>query len=164
MNFSLPIFRNLTHLELICASEFGCERWDSLSLLSNLTHFAVDHAQFHSRAYTEVAKRILSQCPASLRVFVFWVPSRLFYWGLVEELDAINKGDVDLRAIAGSKPGGLLISMIRELGDYRKYSEYALYRSPIHTTRDWKGMTAGKDFWGLAEEIIERRRQWLKEL
>ena len=85
----------------------------------------------------------------------------MIFWGLVEELDTINNGDVDLRAIAGSKPGSLLISLIDA---DRKYSDYGLYRSPEHTTRDWKGMTAGKDFWGLAEEIIERRRKWLQDL
>ncbi|RXW15466.1 hypothetical protein EST38_g10387 [Candolleomyces aberdarensis] len=157
MDLSLPIFQNLTHLELICASEDGWKYWDGLSLLSNLTHLSVDHGYFHSQAYIEVARKILFQCPASLRVFVFWVPSRSLIRGGWKEVYAINKGNVDPRAVVASTGG-----FIKD--DPFGHPEYALCRSHPDTERDWKGKTTGKDFWELAEEIIERRRKWLQEV
>lgn len=152
MDFSLPIFQNLTHLEILCATGEGCRYWNSLSSLSNLTHLSVYHFYFFSPNFVEVTKKILRQCPKSLRILVNWMPSLAYGRGNWDKVHAINEGVVDPRAI---------IAYCNRIEPQTGHFEFALRRSFADRTRDWMGKTVGKDFWELAEEIVERRREWL---
>ncbi|RXW13074.1 hypothetical protein EST38_g12780 [Candolleomyces aberdarensis] len=157
IDFSLPIFQGLTHLELLCASENEWKYWDGLSSLSNLTHLSVEPASSDTQ-HTERTRRILALCPTSLRIFVNWVPSWAFPIGGENEAHAImiNNGDVDPRAIMAwwGKPEG---------NEYMSRYEYALRYSSGSRLNEWLGKATGKDFWELAEEIVERRRKWLQK-
>jgi hypothetical protein len=70
---------------------------------------------------------------------------------------SINMGDIDLRAV-----------MVVEVPLNRKLEKdfsHAVCRTLGDARRDWEGKTTGKDFWELAEEIVERRReQWLENV
>ncbi|KAJ2911888.1 hypothetical protein MD484_g8523, partial [Candolleomyces efflorescens] len=162
VDFSLHIYQNLTHLELLSVTGDGYMYWDSLSSLSNLTHLSVYHFYFFSPDFVEVTHRILRQCPRSLRVLVNWMPSIAYGAGHWDRVHAINKGAVDPRAIVG-----YCNKREEETEDKRSPSGhfgFALYRSFVDRTGDWMGETVGKDFWELAEEIVERRREWLDKM
>ncbi|KAJ2911892.1 hypothetical protein MD484_g8526, partial [Candolleomyces efflorescens] len=163
INFTLHIYQNLTHLEILSATGDGYIYWESLSSLSNLTHLSVYHFYFLSPNFVEVTHRIIRQCPRSLRVLVNWMPSIAYGEGHWDRVHAINIGAVDPRAIVGycNKRDS------ERTEDKRSPSghfEFALYRPFVDRTGDWMGETVGKDFWELAEEIVERRREWLDKM
>ncbi|KAJ2932151.1 hypothetical protein H1R20_g4940, partial [Candolleomyces eurysporus] len=155
-DFSLPIFQSLTHLELLCVSEDEWKHWDCLSSLSNLTHLSLDYATVDLQN-NEGTRRALALCPTSLRIFVIGISPWAFSNGNESEAQAINNGDVDPRAIMAcwEKPGGNV-----RMSRY----EYALCCSSQDRMNEWMGKTTGKDFWELAEEIVERRRKWLQKM
>ncbi|KAJ2929138.1 hypothetical protein H1R20_g7959, partial [Candolleomyces eurysporus] len=161
MDFSLPVFQNLTHLEVRrIAAEGPWNKWDGLSLLGNLTHFSVTTRSLPPPD-VEWVKGILARCPATLRIFIICIPFNSISRGGLGEFPLINKGDADLRAVLAVK-----FWTRQDLQrDYpHSHFEYALPRARYEEhLRDWVGRTAGKDFWELAEEVVERRREWLQK-
>jgi hypothetical protein len=146
-----PIFRNLTHLDIVWDDE---KQWDldALPQLESLTHLSLD-IRFSPRP-AQLIKRIASLSPASLRVLVLWIVSfHEFCDGHVHlaDIKAICEGEVDPRAVIAYS------GKIR--ADTGMHPEYAIMRSYEDMLYDWSGeQTFGNDLWALAEEKIEARR------
>lgn len=166
VEFSLPIFRNLTHLEVVRATAEPWNYWtrNGLSALANLTHLSV-YQSYPPPDFVEVANGILAQCPTSLRILIVGIDSKWLYIAGLRGAQSINKGDVDLRVV-------MLVQSRSCEGDLQKdhpqgHFEYAVCRSNPDwrdDLRDWTGKAISKDLWEMAEEKIAQRNEWLRQV
>ncbi|KAJ2921707.1 hypothetical protein H1R20_g15386, partial [Candolleomyces eurysporus] len=156
VDFSYPIFQNATHLELVWEEgDSGPDQvcWDTLRHLPCLTHFSVYWSFYSIEECSRWAREAVGLCPLSLRVFVLWVPSACYDFNETSEeygaLMAIQDGTVDSRAV---------LAYVGE-SSLTLYDLHPILRSYRDVLGDWAGVPVGKDFWTLAEELIEERHR-----
>ncbi|KAJ2927071.1 hypothetical protein H1R20_g9986, partial [Candolleomyces eurysporus] len=153
IKFSHPIFRNVTHLNLVWCQKVGSPKdevkLDTLRKLKNLTHLSLGPAFVLEGMFSKWVGTIVSLGPESLRVFIFWI-SKPWYFSeksqFLDDIKAIYEGRVDMRVVIGS------------MGS-QPVGKYAFERSKEDVLRDRAGIPDGKDFWALAESMIEERRR-----
>jgi hypothetical protein len=152
--FTHSIFSQLTHLEIPVEVNDPWE-WVPLRNLERLTHLSVDlyfNVEKNDPDPAETAKRILSFCPPSLRIFVVCpLPSD---WdaddddvceATAEKIEAFSTGDIDPRII--------VISYGSPFGE-----EHCNFLVDIqYLIRAWGHSSQGNIFWARAEAIVERR-------
>ncbi|KAF5317234.1 hypothetical protein D9611_003840 [Ephemerocybe angulata] len=152
LHFSHPIFRNVTHLDVMGKDSFDWE-WESLLQLKKLTHFSLDVQVNTQQNPFKQAQRILAFCPESLRVFILTeVGPGYGSWTdrgdseIVDIARAFSNGEVDPRAITAYTRLG---------GEY----EYAI-PAPYHELLDeWADPSNVRcNLWTRAEDLIKRRR------
>lgn len=140
--FTHPIFRSVTHLDLVCDSLAGTEwDWGSLRSLKTLSHLIVSF-YFPITNLAPVAQVVLLHCPPSVRVLA--LAPRL-WWELEDgEVEAMNWGEVDLRLVV--------------------VSEWPMHKafvaSLVEVGEGWGSPDATGDvLWGMAEEVVRVRRE-----
>jgi hypothetical protein len=150
VHFSYPIFQNATHVELVW-EESSAIRWDTLQYLPCLTHLSI-YCQFYLEGCDRWVRETVNRCPFSLRVFIIWLYSKSYFNGnpRSEEfagVKAIQDGDIDSRAV------------VAYMGQFlpRGCDVRPITRSHSDGVKDCAGIPVGKDFWTLAEELIEER-------
>jgi hypothetical protein len=150
VHFSCPIFQNATHVELVW-EEPPVVRWDALQYLPCLTHLSI-YCQFYLEGCDRWVRETVNRCPFSLRVFIIWLYSKSYFNGnpRSEEfagVKAIQDGDIDSRAV------------VAYMGQFipRGCDVRPITRSHSDGVKDCAGIPVGKDFWTLAEELIEER-------
>ncbi|KAF8649075.1 hypothetical protein AX16_006022 [Volvariella volvacea WC 439] len=157
VNFKHPIFRDLTHLELLDFPR-GCERWseqNNIGCLSNLRYLFITY--FNSRLILHIGdhlplgflRRFLKEC-ASLDILVLPVEDR---YG-VYYADVLSK---DFRWTVDSMGA---LQMVAE-------DRVALYERPFPPGDGWseywyRGAAGGEDIWVHSEKVVQRRR-WKRE-
>ena len=158
VQFSYPIFQRVTHLTLIwCQTDSSSEGegeadWDTLQGLNSLTHLAIYTTGTVRRGFFKRIGTIVSLCPESLRVFIFWISGAWNYSQLsscVDEVRSIYEGQVDMRVVIGSTCSPTANNWVDEAHAFR--------RSLSDWLRDCAGISKGKSFWALAEDMIEER-------
>jgi hypothetical protein len=91
-------------------------------------------------------------CPRHLRVFIAWIETPhtdLFR----EELEAIRDGDVDPRLVHGC------IAEAHSVDNWRHpYTVVSSYPSFLDDDK-YSALSDYRDFWALAEDIVEERRR-----
>lgn len=154
VSFLCPIFRNVTHLELVW---FRTDRstakddikWDTLATLESLTHLSIFPAFQLKEGYSRLMGEIISLGPISLRVFIIWVYDTYYFSEgspVFNDTVAISKGDLDMRTVPAY------------MGNF-EVGEYGISRLHDDALEDCAGISVGKDFWTLAEDYIEARRR-----
>ena len=138
-NFSHPIFRRVTHLDVLCASAADW-KWDALATLEQMTHLSIE-LQYPVRNLTSYVTAILSQCPQSLRTLVL---SPSFGFSLVRgEVQAMNRGEIDPRVVVASSDSG-------HAGFGMAWRE---------TQNQWgRASTTSITLWSRADDLIRKRR------
>jgi hypothetical protein len=156
VQFSYPIFQNVTHLTLVwCHTDGSPEgevkpKWDTLRNLKNLTHMSLYSAFVVRRGFSKSIETIVSSCPRSLRVFIFWISGAWNFCRLslcLDEVRTVYEGEIDMRVVIGS------------MGNQWVNEAQAFRRSLSDSLRDRAGIPDEKNFWALAEDMIEERRR-----
>lgn len=138
--FAHPIFRRVTHLDVLCASATDWT-WGALATLENMTHLNIE-LQYPVKDLTPYVTAILSECPRSLRTLVL---SPSFGFSLVdEEVRAMNKGEIDPRVVVAS-------------GD----PHHAGFRMTwTETQNQWgRPSTTSITLWSRADDFIRKRQK-----
>lgn len=102
------------------------------------------------RGFSESIETIVSSCPRSLRVFIFWVSGAWNFCRLslcLDEVRTVYEGEIDMRVVIGS------------MGNQWVNETQAFRRSLSDSLRDRAGIPDEKNFWALAEDMIEERRR-----
>ena len=164
-HFSLPFFRNVTHIEFIRMSFEGQDRWrfDTLQDLPHLTHVSTHIEFWRPGQLVKVVERIIRCCRPTLRVFIAWAycsnPNSSLSDLHLADIMAIYTGDVDPRAVVG------FTQLASHEGLTPQFLEYAMIRrSQRQIVREWDGRSAGRDFWTEAEERIEERKRQIPSI
>jgi hypothetical protein len=139
--FHYSIFRNVTHLDIVCDSE---DAWkgDPLSQLSRLTHLSLD-VVYEVKDVAQLFREALCACLPSLCVLVVWLDSPYFQetHPCFGDVRAVYAGEIDTRAIPACLRG-------RQEGEY-----VAISCDCDHLCQDWAaGCSTG--FWTQAEAIV----------
>jgi hypothetical protein len=159
-HFGHAIFRNLTHLEVDMFSKW---EWDTLRELNCLTHLSLE---VDSDMDSRTVSRMVTQFPNSLKIIIFWAPEYLF--GVrhapgsegeildgdeaVEVMKSIQDGQTDQRGVLGDRAGNLKARSERD-------PQWNLDRILAWESSNASRFDASrKDYWTLAEELVERRR------
>lgn len=153
-DFLQPIFRNLTHLELLWEDEEELDvEWETLRSLEHLTHLSVD-MQFDSEDDTvlDIVEDLLGICPESVRVFIFWVvfsayfePDSKHFEGIM----ALHRGEIDKRVVVGHSTPGPDLTEARSGIMFMTYADIMA---------GWgRPSKARETIWSRAEDRIERR-------
>lgn len=155
LQFKFPIFQNVTHLDIpVHVGPVDRVDWSTLRVLKHLTHLSVYPTQLFGNC-AEWARRIISLCPESLKVFVLTILAS-DGWLLEESVEfeglkAIHEGQVDMRAVLACLPS--------YLDSERMHPEFVIIRSHEAIMKDWAGISDGYDIWTQAEARIEERRR-----
>ena len=152
-DFLQPIFRNLTHLELLWEDEEELDmEWKTLRSLKHLTHLSVD-MQFDSQGDTvlDIVEDLLGFCPKSVRVFIFWVVFSTYLEPRSEHFEgimALHRGEVDPRVVVGHSPPSNGLTEARSI----------MFMSYADVIAGWgRPSKARETIWTRAEDRIERR-------
>lgn len=166
-DFLQPIFRNVTHLEILWEDPESLNlEWSTLHSLHQLTHISVD-IQFdpEDELVVDVAKDILAQCPTSIQVCIIWVlfesyfnPDSEDYGGIL----ALHQGEVDPRVVVGYSAVDASDEE-EEVADLRIQDASLLIRFADVVAGWSKPSTAKMTIWSRAEERIEQRLRERRE-
>lgn len=153
VTFSHPIFRNVTHLNLVWTQGYRKPEdevgFNTLGGLENLTHLSISVTFGIGPGFSGWVSKIVSQAPKSLRILIIWIFGTWHFhdgYPSFNELRTICEGGVDSRVVTGY------------IGS-TQVGTYTFSRTWGDVLRDCAGIPEGKDFWTLAEEMRDERRR-----
>ncbi|TEB38273.1 hypothetical protein FA13DRAFT_735435 [Coprinellus micaceus] len=146
--FSLPILRDITHLNVLWPEEDSPWEWGSLVGLSSLTHLEVD-IYFSIKSPIWLAEALVGHCPPTVRVLIMGILLDGSESGdTVKEIAAIDRGEVDFRVV--------LCGFDEAVGE--RLTEPHNVISMAGAVDDWgRPSTTPYTIWDQAMEVVERR-------
>ncbi|KAF5326644.1 hypothetical protein D9611_000707 [Ephemerocybe angulata] len=145
-HFSLPLFRQVTHLDIYCGIGSGSENmdWRTLNGLKHLTHFSVS-LDPDEPSYEDVIRSI----PASVRIMILYLVD---FDPKDQGIQAIADGQIDDRAV-------ICLVTRAPLDKYNKLA-HILAKTSWQGLRDgWRyPLTLTQSIWAEAELAVVRRR------
>ncbi|KAF6749866.1 hypothetical protein DFP72DRAFT_911926 [Ephemerocybe angulata] len=147
-HFSLPLFRQVTHLDIYCGIGSGSEDmdWSTLNGLKHITHFSVS-LDPDEPSYGDIIRSI----PVSVRIMILY----LVDFDVEDQgIQAIADGQIDDRVVI------CLVSQTRAPLDYYNKLAHILAKTSWQGLRDgWRyPLTLTQSIWVEAEVAVVRRR------
>jgi hypothetical protein len=146
LDFSLPIIRNLSHLEIKIVNEGTPQedwKWDTLRQLTRLTHLSLGLFSPFDDDFARSLEKIPRFFPQELRVFVAFI----VFQGSDNQSSNLEMNRFDSR----------IVFAVSEDSDRAFVDERVIHRSTDELARDWAGASDDADFWTRAETMIANR-------
>lgn len=146
-DFSFPVFRNLTHLDLVWSHDHA--DFKNFGDMVHLTHLSFDLKSLDIDLLS-FARSVVLHIPGSLRVCILYHPDVPFFarrpdYELSAGLAEIDLGDIDPRLLLGT------MSYISH--------DSIVCTPPLPLLADWSYRPRGSmDLWEKAEAIVRKRR------